>query len=149
MSEIDPSTPRTPIRPSAPTHPGQAHQFSSGDASVTITVPPNSNAIPAADHLHTIPGVGRGRRVMNLKMRDSAGNPVTNFSPPFELRVRAVGAEANVQVHFNGQWQDIPDDWVPNKASKFNKRAAHGPAGQNDVVVLLSYWPPDPGIGIY
>ena len=118
-----------------------AHEFSHGDATVTVTVPTGVDATPAAGSLEGIPDPAYGRLVMNLKLQAS-GKSVTSFAHPFELRIRVADAEAHVQYYDGASWQVIPDRWVHDSAHKFNKAGG-------DLVVLLKEWPADPGIGVY
>ena len=116
-----------------------AHEFSHGDAKVTVTVPAGVNATPAAGSLEGIPEPANGRLIMNLKLQAS-GKSVTSFAQPFELRIHVTDAETQLQYYDGSSWQIIPDRWVHNSANKFSK------AGE-DLVVLLKEWPADPGIG--
>jgi hypothetical protein len=154
MSEIDDKTPRTLLQNVAKTVQGQVHQFVSGDAMVTVTVPTGIDATPAAGVWTGIPVPTNGRRVMNLKLHDAAGNWVTSFSQPFELRIRLTDVEVSrktpVKVMYwdGNQWKEIEDSWVPSSAAKFSRRGGLQGAG-TDLVVLLKQWPADPGIGVY
>ena len=118
-----------------------AHEFSQGDAMVTVTVPIGIDATPAAGSLEGIPDPANGRLIMNLKLQAS-GKSVTSFAQPFELRIRATDAEAHLQYYDGASWQVIPDRWVYDPAHKFSKAGG-------DLVVLLKEWPADPAIGSY
>ena len=116
-----------------------AHEFSRGDAQVTVTVPASVDATPAAGSLEGIPDPANGRLIMNLKLQAS-GKSVTSFAQPFELRIRVTDAETQLQYYDGSSWQIIPDRWVHDSKHKFGKAGG-------ELVVLLKEWPADPGIG--
>ena len=154
--------PVVPGRADLPTkggHRGQEHQFSYGNTKVRVIVPPpaDSGTRPArpiaaawkAD-FDTTAGNRPRRKVMNLAFveRDDRTNVkyVTSFNPPIELRVTITDDtqrqpkkdKASLRLVYclkGGQW--TPFDGV--------SLSDQG----DELVVAISTWYDDPGVGVW
>ena len=111
-------------------------------------------ASPNAKSWEGIPDAGVSRHVINLALNVvKDGARANHFSHPIELRVKMTSADRNksepkLMVHWHEgdaarmRWMEIPSAWTEeHEGKKFHK-------DHDDLVMFLTYWPDDPGIGL-
>jgi hypothetical protein len=135
-------------------HQGQEHGFSQGQTRVRVIVPPATGAKPIAKawdpHFDAASGGGAAKRkIMNLAFVEATDNSntrfMTSFDPPIELRVaitsddtRRQPDKAKLMVGYcrkGGAWTAFGDISLSD--------------AQDELVVSISTWYDDPGIGVW
>jgi hypothetical protein len=135
-------------------HQGQEHGFSKGKTKVRVIVPPATGAKPIAKswdpHFDAASGGGSSKRkIMNLAFVEASDNSntryVTSFDPPIELRVAVTSDDTQHQP-----------DKTKLTVGYCRKGGAWTPFGditlsdaQDELVVSISTWYDDPGIGVW
>ena len=135
-------------------HQGQEHGFSKGKTRVTIIVPSATGAKPIAKSWDpyfdaAAGGGGSKRKIMNLTFVETGDNSntkyVTSFDPPIELRVAITSDDTQRQpdktkltvgyCRKGGAWTPFSDISLSD--------------AQDELVVSISVWYDDPGIGVW
>jgi hypothetical protein len=139
-------------------HRGQEHHFHHRSTRVRVIVPPPADssaklarpiAVAWKDHFDTTAGTSPRRKVMNLALveHDDSTNKkyVTTFDPPIELRVTITADDTNHQPDKTKLvlgYCPKGGQWTP-----FSGVSLSG--AQDELVVSISDWYEDPGIGVW